>query len=188
MPIPFSKRSDVDEGDIIELYKPPLSTPNSNKWAEIGCKAEVVNGMIMFPYLYNRLQQKVAPQDIDNFIWVVWDYGDPKFHGIDDGAYLFTRFGPVTTGAVFNITSIGLSSNPWNNNPTPVIPGLSCIDDDEDIAIEFSGEVTEDLSPAPTNNDGRYPGRCWWCKSPLKQIPGAGVSFYDVCTNPKCGR
>lgn len=38
----------------------------------------------------------------------------------------------------------------------------------------------------PKNNDGRE--RCWWCGEPTRIIPGLKALFYEVCSDPKCGR
>lgn len=55
---------------------------------------------------------------------------------------------------------------------------------DEDDFLSAKTDKSKRKEEEPKDNQGRYPGKCWWCKTQLVEIPGISTEMFHVC--PKC--
>lgn len=60
--------------------------------AKTGCRAIVVDGVKLFPNLYNDLIANISHEDLEHFIAVIWDQNDPNYFGAENGFYMKHRF------------------------------------------------------------------------------------------------
>lgn len=60
--------------------------------AKVGAKAIVVDGIKDFPDYYDDLLANISPDDVKEFIGVVWDKKDPNYNGAESGFYMKHRF------------------------------------------------------------------------------------------------
>jgi len=94
-------------GSIVELVFPPKGN------VKTGARARVVDGPKTFPKKYQDLCDylKNKKEDVDEFIWVVWDKNDSC--GQEDGAYAKARFNLVVVNEKEPKDNNGRSSCFW---------------------------------------------------------------------------
>lgn len=64
----------------------------ANNKALIGARCITVDGKKEFPKYHDQLLYLVGPEEIDNFVAVVWDEDDQFFQGAEAGFYHVARF------------------------------------------------------------------------------------------------
>ena len=106
-------------GSIVELVFPP------NGDIRKGAKAKIVDGPKTFPKKYKDLCDylKNKKEDVDEFIWVVWDKNDRC--GQEDGAYAKARFTIAVINEKEPKDNNGRSICFWCNTKTKCIQGFS---------------------------------------------------------------